>query len=223
MTKSPKTTTAPTGSIAPFGLRMLPELKAKVESAARESGRSMNAEIVTRIEESFDSGADVASLKQKVLELEADLSAAQLKEAAYKTDALSSQLFILDMTQLIPEEELARYPQLLARVKGLETSKDKIMADMIENSMRMTSLIGDTWENKIKSGKIKVLPEGHQPPEEGQGHGMVEALQRSTALLRTLMANHVSSGVVAELLSRKSYMDLTEELKNKKASSDGSE
>lgn len=53
MAKAPKTTTAPTGQIAPFGLRMLPDLKEKIEQAARESGRSMNAEIVARLESSF--------------------------------------------------------------------------------------------------------------------------------------------------------------------------
>ena len=54
MAKSMTTTTAPTGLIAPFGLRMLPELRAKVEAAARKSGRSMNAEITTRLQESFE-------------------------------------------------------------------------------------------------------------------------------------------------------------------------
>lgn len=41
------------GSIAPFGLRMLPELRQRIEAAAAESGRSMNAEIVARLEASF--------------------------------------------------------------------------------------------------------------------------------------------------------------------------
>ena len=54
MPKQPNTTTAPTGSIAPFGLRMLPELREKVEAAARDSGRSMNAEIVARLAASFE-------------------------------------------------------------------------------------------------------------------------------------------------------------------------
>lgn len=43
-------TTAPTGQIAPFGLRMLPGLKERMEQAARAAGRSMNAEIVQAIE-----------------------------------------------------------------------------------------------------------------------------------------------------------------------------
>lgn len=40
-------------SIPPFGLRMLPELKDQVAEAAAKNGRSMNAEIVFRLEYSF--------------------------------------------------------------------------------------------------------------------------------------------------------------------------
>lgn len=41
------------GNVPPFGLRMLPDLKQRVEAAARANGRSMNAEIVARLEDSF--------------------------------------------------------------------------------------------------------------------------------------------------------------------------
>jgi len=51
---SEKTTTRPqTANISPFGLRMQPELKELVESAAKANGRSMNAEVVARLERSF--------------------------------------------------------------------------------------------------------------------------------------------------------------------------
>jgi hypothetical protein len=39
--------------IAPFGVRMPTELKALVEEAAAANGRSINAEVVTRLQESF--------------------------------------------------------------------------------------------------------------------------------------------------------------------------
>ena len=40
--------------INPFGLRMPPELRQRLEQAIQESGRSMNAEIVHRLEESLN-------------------------------------------------------------------------------------------------------------------------------------------------------------------------
>lgn len=50
---SKKPTDEKVSNVAPFGLRMLPELKDRVAAAAAENSRSMNAEIVQRIEDSF--------------------------------------------------------------------------------------------------------------------------------------------------------------------------
>lgn len=49
-----KPTRAPTAHIVPFGLRLQPELKERIERAATENGRSLNSEIALRIEQSFD-------------------------------------------------------------------------------------------------------------------------------------------------------------------------
>lgn len=43
----------PMANITPFGLRMQPDLKARVEAAAKKSGRSLNAEIVARLEQAY--------------------------------------------------------------------------------------------------------------------------------------------------------------------------
>lgn len=52
-----KSTADKIGNIPPFGLRMLPELRSRIEAAAAATNRSMNSEIVARLEASFD-GAD---------------------------------------------------------------------------------------------------------------------------------------------------------------------
>lgn len=44
-------------NISPFGLRLQPDLKKRVEEAARKANRSLNAEITSRLEFSF--AADV--------------------------------------------------------------------------------------------------------------------------------------------------------------------
>lgn len=51
-------------SIAPFGLRMHPELKQQIEAQARANGRSLNAEIVWRLEQSLGSVKPVAGWVQ---------------------------------------------------------------------------------------------------------------------------------------------------------------
>lgn len=40
--------------IVPLGLRMPPDLKERIEAASKQNGRSMNAEIVARLQASFD-------------------------------------------------------------------------------------------------------------------------------------------------------------------------
>lgn len=58
-------------NIPPFGLRMLPDLKERIARAAEESGRSMNAEIVSRLEFTLDSHvADEKELRSLVDQVE---------------------------------------------------------------------------------------------------------------------------------------------------------
>jgi hypothetical protein len=64
-------------NIPPFGLRLQPDLKARVDEAAKANGRSLNAEITARLEWSLEaetrgelvSGSNDA-LQTKVLMLE---------------------------------------------------------------------------------------------------------------------------------------------------------
>jgi hypothetical protein len=52
-------------SIAPFGVRMQPELKQQIEEQARTNGRSLNAEIVWRLEQSLlDAGSKQGWIKK---------------------------------------------------------------------------------------------------------------------------------------------------------------
>lgn len=60
----------PNSAIAPFALRMQPNLKAALEEAASASGRSLNAEIVARLEQSLSGDRD---LEGRVDNLEAEL------------------------------------------------------------------------------------------------------------------------------------------------------
>jgi predicted HicB family RNase H-like nuclease len=43
-----------TSEIAPLGVRMPPELKERLREAASENRRSLNAEVVKRLEQSLD-------------------------------------------------------------------------------------------------------------------------------------------------------------------------
>lgn len=84
-------TRQPTSHIAPFGVRMQPELKAQLEAAAKESGRSMNAEIVARLEQTFSSSMEEGAStlerwKNELLATLADDITKKIAEKAAKND-----------------------------------------------------------------------------------------------------------------------------------------
>lgn len=58
--------------ITPFGLRMPPDLKKKVEASAKREGRSLNAEICARLLSSFDASKDGLADRVKDVETRLD-------------------------------------------------------------------------------------------------------------------------------------------------------
>lgn len=52
----------PVSNIAPFGLRLQPHLKTRLEAASSANGRSLNSEISARLEASFSEGNRIGDL-----------------------------------------------------------------------------------------------------------------------------------------------------------------
>lgn len=79
---NPHNTRRPTSHIAPFGVRMPPDLKERLERVASASDRSLNAEIVQRLERSLEadekSGAAPAATLGKAIDLAPDPRLAQM-------------------------------------------------------------------------------------------------------------------------------------------------
>lgn len=57
-----------TRSIKPFGLRMQPEDKARIEERAKRNGRSMNSEIIQILKEALTGTAEQAAFERGKLE-----------------------------------------------------------------------------------------------------------------------------------------------------------
>lgn len=74
-------------SIAPFGLRMQPELKQQIEEKARANSRSLNAEIVWRLEKSLAREADSQSWIKT-----AKAASTKMPDQAERLDALEQQV-----------------------------------------------------------------------------------------------------------------------------------
>lgn len=91
-------------SITPFGLRLVPELKTRVEDAAKRNGRSLNAEITARLEWSLQQeagnplSADVGISEQldKRLRTEKWEMQETMKELRARIDHVRAYLGIVD-------------------------------------------------------------------------------------------------------------------------------
>ena len=84
-------------NINPFGLRLQPELKARLEEAANENKRSLNAEITARLEESFSAKPDTAALEGRIAGMELRAMATELSLSAA----------VLQLLQQLPKQDPA--------------------------------------------------------------------------------------------------------------------
>lgn len=78
-----------------FKLRMDAELKERVEKAAHDNHRSINAEIVARLEESFSAKPDTAALESRIAGMELRAMATELSLSAA----------VLQLLQQLPKQD----------------------------------------------------------------------------------------------------------------------
>jgi len=113
-----KPTDEKVSNVAPFGLRMLPELKDRIAASAAENGRSMNAEIVSRLEESFTrfevAGVPFDSQGVALLMDENRMLRDKVEDLALALDAPGEVLRDRDIVKVL-EENQKRMEALLSR------------------------------------------------------------------------------------------------------------
>lgn len=164
-------------------LRFPPELKAQIEASAKENNRSMNAEIVARLQESFDQKADprtlegrIAATELRAMTTELALSAAvlQLLQQLPKQDAeVESTARALSQEML---DRIAAYGDIQARLDDLlaqlptEKRGDTPSPTAKRPLRKQTRPLGmdqDSWEAKRRE-ELTVLDTGvtHTPDLE---------------------------------------------------------
>jgi hypothetical protein len=112
--------------ITPFGLRLPPETKAALERSARDAGRSLNAEIVLRLEASLSQESEMEDLKNKVVEV--NQKAWEAIESAERARAAEEALrrnleSRLDRALAVMEGMAQDAVSLGARVAALENAR----------------------------------------------------------------------------------------------------
>lgn len=109
MTENPKELLA---SIAPFGLRMQSELKERVKAAAERNNRSMNAEIVARLEESFERPGRIEQLMGVIADQADNLKEAVRANTYLEAARTDLEKRLNDVRQRFEEEDGSPKPVL---------------------------------------------------------------------------------------------------------------
>lgn len=135
-----------------YKLRLSQELKDQIEAAAKQSGRSMNAEIVARLEGSFNVTSSVLESVPRVLEtLERALDNAALERGVLKlnlnslSEAVSLLVQSLDAGGQLEPDHRARLLDLAARCKtDIKDTKDFLfkVQDEIDANTALTAELG---------------------------------------------------------------------------------
>lgn len=126
MEKTPK----PTSSIPPFGVRMQPALKEKLEKAAQANARSLNAEIVARLQESID-GKTPPDLTYLLKRLQYDLMSMEAKyyvERALAYRFANALNYVRENGEIPEWHEPGTEPLMTLVEKSLEERKDAYSA-----------------------------------------------------------------------------------------------
>jgi SUMO ligase MMS21 Smc5/6 complex component len=76
--------------VAPLGLRMPPDLKGRIKSAAMRNGRSMNAEIVAALEEKYPATVGISELIEQIQNTLDEANYARLTDS--QQDALDKSI-----------------------------------------------------------------------------------------------------------------------------------
>ena len=131
---------APKQTDPQFKLRMTPEIKERIEKAADQSGRSMNAEILARLETSFREGATEGKDIVQALLLLDDTPKDNKYRKAVETMAL---LYYMDA----PERELNAALRTVVQLRDMKKDRGddgQEMAKRLERSVRpMLDVIAD--------------------------------------------------------------------------------
>jgi len=170
----------PSRGVDQFVVRFPDGLREQVREIAERNGRSMNAEIIARLEESIQAqpvAGDVTELKQalahseRVIELQGEMIEVLSgeKEAVAKNAKLSEELalqFIVPI-QLAAEGKTDALDRIFDRVKADPNALNKLIYLLSPQDEETTGVLEDFKEairdaNKRQPGSVKQAAEGSE-------------------------------------------------------------
>lgn len=146
-------TNTPQDEFHKTGVRMPKDVHAKLHDAAAASGRSYNAEIVARLQASFE-----VSAPERVNELELELSKQHMAAAAERGKASRYVFALMAVAERVPSDAFADTPQIAEILDEVKANKKAIMVSTLKQMMEDTSRSMADIDSHVAAGRIKVVP-----------------------------------------------------------------
>lgn len=173
-------------------LRIPKDLHQKLGSAADETSKSLNAEIVGRLQASLEmpEGEELKSLYK-------DLELARLTAHKERNDGLGAKLLAVQLVDLADPKKLAAKPSLVSAAMSLKAQEREIMLDMMEHSILGLTQIPGLIERGLKQGNLTLVPDD-QPTTWAKAPDAIKS--QSSNLMSVLET--MGDDFVLELFSR---------------------
>lgn len=186
-------------------LRIPKDLHQQLSTAAEGSSKSLNAEIIGRLNGSFDA-ADAEQVKALVKDLEIE----KLRTQKERFDGLGAKLIAAQMAAIVDPEALARRPLLAGAVNSLRAQERELMLDMLEHTIVGITQVPKMLKQRVKSGDLKVVSDDEGPTK---WDSVISSMEQVSSALQDVMGG-LDSDVLVELFARpkvKSFLELPDE------------
>jgi hypothetical protein len=145
-------------NIAPFGLRMQPDLKDRIKAEAERSNRSMNAEIIARLEESLDGGGAEAARLKSLLQEEHEASMRAIRMVDQQMDMLIDYRDIVRRAngQIVQQAKIIE--SICYIVTSLEAAPDDDVLALVERMLTAAKAVqADHEQADVKLAREELL------------------------------------------------------------------
>lgn len=179
----------PSRTAEQFVVRFPDGMRDRIKEAADANNRSMNAEIVDRLEASLDPQNNPAALRQKMLEMEGDAALEALRTSKTKSDLMAAQFLVIQMAKACPPDTIPKESSLRQLIDKILEREGEIMQEAIANMIDSLLNLKGAMDKRVESGQLKVVPHTEGPTAFSEVIGGLKALKISTQELNELVAS----------------------------------
>ncbi len=159
-----------------YPLRMPEELKARVQAAADGSGRSLHAELLARIEQSF-SGNDSETLQLEISRLQGELEGAKFVASAFMEET-AKRIGQMAIAQVSATMNAHRICDLFDELSDLaENYRDGEVKDMALASARFDGLVSERLAIEDELDQVELPEEMSEAERVAEADELMEAVE----------------------------------------------